>query len=184
MKDFPQLDPSKKVFARSLKMHFERHLFCLLAGTYTRKFTSKSEFYAVAGGRSRNEEESLLFEFYLSRPDAGQAFRLTGVYASLSATKGRYIGGTITPRLNASRLYDLLSNAKEVAPKPGYRWWRERPSETIARQLAAYSKYVSEARGNMMALDIWPASFGDSVTKDGLILVDLLHWLMRGSMKT
>ncbi|KAF4681868.1 hypothetical protein FOZ60_011429 [Perkinsus olseni] len=164
-------------------MHLERHLGFLPMGKYTRKFTPKSELYAGAGARSWSQEASLLCGFYSSRPDVGKAFSLTGVFAKLSTTKDRYGRGTIKPRLNVSRLYDLLSNAKEAAPKPGHRWWRERPSETLARQLAAYSEYVSEARGNMMALDIWPASFGDSVTKDGLILVDLLHWLMRGSMK-
>ncbi|KAF4755741.1 hypothetical protein FOZ63_030649 [Perkinsus olseni] len=141
-------------------MHLERHLGFLPMGKYTKKFTPKSELYAGAGARSWSQEASLLCGFYLSRPDVGQAFSLTGVFAKLSTAKDGYGRGTIKPRLNVSRLYDLLSNAKEAAPKPGH-----------------------QVRGNMMALDIWPASFGDSVTKDGLILVDLLHWLMRGSMK-
>ncbi|KAF4684971.1 hypothetical protein FOZ60_007080 [Perkinsus olseni] len=177
MKDFRQLDPSKGVSAASLKRHLKSSLAFLPGPEYTSNLTPISKFFTGSWATSWSEEASLLSAFYLSRPKVDQAFRLTAVYANLSTTSNRLIRD-MKPRLNVTRLYDLLFNAQEAAPRPGRWWWREGTSETLARQLMAYSNYVSEARDDMTALDIWPASSSDSVTEDGLVLVDLLHWLM------
>ncbi|KAF4736770.1 hypothetical protein FOZ62_018721, partial [Perkinsus olseni] len=182
MTDFQLLDPSKGVSATSLKRHLKSSLAFLPGPEYTSNLTPNSKLFTGSWAKSWSEEASLLSAFYLSRPKVDQAFRLTAVYANLSTTRNRQIGD-MKPRLNVARLYDLLSNAQEAAPRPGRWWWREGTSETLARQLMAYCNYVSKGRDDMAALDIWPASSSDSVTEDGLVLVDLLHWLMSGTMK-
>ncbi|KAF4738010.1 hypothetical protein FOZ62_006468, partial [Perkinsus olseni] len=183
MKGFRQGANPTAMTPSPLKRHLMRSFGLRTLHEYVQKFTDDSKLYVEDGLRAKQNNMSLHCLVYLRRSDVNQAFRLTAFSAKLTTTTDKF-KRLVKPKLNADRLYDLLSNAEEAASETVYCWWREDYTKTYHRQLASYSNYVLHARGNGTP-DTWPVRYVSSEAINMFLvnLINVFHWLVNGTMK-
>ncbi|KAF4706193.1 hypothetical protein FOZ62_017217 [Perkinsus olseni] len=183
MERFSKKEQSAERPLSSLKGHLMRSFGSMILKEYGRKSTTDSERYA--GGRVLITADNVTINcaLYLSRPGVNRAFRLSAVRAELAANDDRH-RRLVKPKLQVDRLNELLSNADEVLPRRVYCFRRECRLKTRARQLEAYSNYISPPGGKITP-DIWPLTYNSSTQYDmfGLHIINIFHWLTNGTMK-
>ncbi|KAF4683222.1 hypothetical protein FOZ60_009482 [Perkinsus olseni] len=81
------------------------------------------------------------YQIYLRRPSVDQSFKLTALKAEL-VTNIEEEWWVVTPKFNADKLRELLSHSEQVTPESADSS-AESTTEIAARQLEAYSNYIS-----------------------------------------